>query len=343
MRDERIQLRFGHYKPLSNPGNGIAWGSNPSGELLREITDALSASIEYKDWKALGAWLPPTIRIFGCEEMSERALQDLESHLANAHDIELRLLNHSQDSSLFHDKRFRCFTRVSWVDDDTWQCAGVELELHLGARIEKRKWNVTAMDAYDSLIARGLDCILPTFLAQGTPLLFSAEANCFPASPGQTIHDYPVSPTKYRFLNSGGFMGRIDYLLQLMRDWKVPLCADNGIDQQWWAHLYLSGRTLIKLDHRCEVFQCLFMRQNDVKIRSGEIWNCVTRSNPCVVHANDWCGMDSVRDHILNGSRWPWYKRFTDVVALIESGSSSRAENGMECKEGPTPLMKSAA
>jgi hypothetical protein len=125
--------------------------------------------------------------------MPERALQDLESHLANAHDIELRLLNHSQDSSLFHDKRFRCFTRVSWIDDDTWQCGGVELELHLGARIEKRKWNLTAMDAYDSLIARGLDCILPTFRAQGTPLLLSAEANCFPASPGQTIHDYGLA------------------------------------------------------------------------------------------------------------------------------------------------------
>jgi hypothetical protein len=167
-------------------------------------------------------------------------------------------------------------------------------------------------DAFDSLMVSSLDSILQKFLALDTPLLFSAEVNCFPSSPGQKAEDYPEAPTKYRFLNAGGFIGRVDYLLQLMREWNAVNSADSGIDQQWWAHLYLSGTTQIKLDYFCEIFQCLFMCEDDLEVRSSVIRNRITGSCPCVIHGNGGASLGPAADFILGRTQ----RRWTRLVKL---------------------------
>ena len=168
------------------------------------------------------------------------------------------------------------------------------------------------------------------FRALDTPLLFSAEVNCFPSSPGQRVEDYPETATKYRFLNSGGFIGRIDHLLKTLREWHGLDSADSGLDQQWWAHLYLSRAAKIKLDHNCEIFQCLFMCENDLEVGPSGLRNRITGSSPCIVHGNGGAGFGPFADFILGRKRRPWMRlaaRTTDLFNFVaKSAASLRTE-----------------
>ena len=157
-------------------------------------------------------------------------------------------------------------------------------------------------DGYDSVIAANADCIIRRFLAFDTPLLFSAEATCYPSAPGQTENDYPGAPTKYRFFNAGGFVGRLDYLLEVMAKWEA--LSANINDQEWWAGVYLSGKTQIKLDHECNIFQCLHGCEDDVEFSPLGIQNRITGSVPCILHANGYARLGKLADHVLGLKNW---------------------------------------
>jgi hypothetical protein len=154
-------------------------------------------------------------------------------------------------------------------------------------------------DAYDSVLVAGIDRILERYLAIGTPILFSAEANCFPAAPGQRLTDYPPSPTRYRFLNAGGLIAHIPYLLQAMTALEVPEVADFQSDQGWWAGVYVRRKADIALDHQCQVFQCLHSARSDLAIQSPAFVNRLTGSTPCVIHGNGHSRIRPFADHLL--------------------------------------------
>jgi hypothetical protein len=183
-------------------------------------------------------------------------------------------------------------------------------------------------DAFDSVIVSNLACIMRKFLALDTPLLFSAEANCYPACLGQREDDYPISPTKYRFLNAGGFVGRADYLLKVMTEWHA-LNHDAYDDQQWWPKVYLSGKTQIKLDHGCDIFQCLHKCEDDVELSPSGIRNRIT--GPCIVHANGFAHLDPAADHVLGRTIWEaWLRRLVYLpVDFVETMIVGRGYAGI--------------
>jgi hypothetical protein len=111
-------------------------------------------------------------------------------------------------------------------------------------------------DAYDTIFLANQDEILEKFNAFNSPLVFSAEVNCWPSN--DLIPHYPVSNSCFKYLNSGGFIGVAGYLVELYR--KYPsFFVDfnpkfNGSNQYYWHNIYLQNVDKIKLDHDCRIF-----------------------------------------------------------------------------------------
>lgn len=156
---------------------------------------------------------------------------------------------------------------------------------------------VLLVDGFDTVFAAGLREIMRAYTAMKTPFLMSAETNCWPpVDPGPD--QYPPAPTRYRYVNSGGYICKIDYLIPLMTELGVTSLPDYRSDQQFWAGVYVWGRTEMRLDVYCRVFQCLWDAQGDLTF-GRKIINHTTRSTPCIIHGNGRTDMTGVKQFIL--------------------------------------------
>lgn len=135
-------------------------------------------------------------------------------------------------------------------------------------------------DSADTLAIAGETEILSKYEAIGRPgVLISGEKNCHPDAGLAPI--YPPSVTGWKYLNSGGWIGTRESVIQCL-SW----CASTGIvdDQRAWTHGYLSGAIPVKVDSGCVVFQTC-NRQAGELIRIGmRIRNNRTGTFPCVIH-----------------------------------------------------------
>lgn len=179
-----------------------------------------------------------------------------------------------------------------------WGGFGWRLKLLLQTLRERQgEWeHVLFIDGFDSVVTGDLDEILAKFRAIGSRLVFAAETNCWPGDPD--AEEYPASPFRYRFLNGGGFLGRVDYLIQVMDELEMAGLGNHAIDQQHWAKAFVSGRFDIKLDVGCEIFHCLFEARADL-VFEKRILNRSTRTRPAIFHGNGNTKYEDVTAHIL--------------------------------------------
>ena len=111
-------------------------------------------------------------------------------------------------------------------------------------------------DCYDSLMLADEDEILNKFYASGAELLFSAESNCWPDK--NLAEHYPEAGSRYRYLNSGGFIGRVGVIRDML---SVKLDDFSGnfqfSNQYLWTIRFFQFGKLIRLDTGCNLF-CTF-------------------------------------------------------------------------------------
>jgi hypothetical protein len=162
---------------------------------------------------------------------------------------------------------------------------------------------VLFVDGFDSLFMTGLGEILRAYRACDTPLLMAAEINCHPPE-GPRAGAYPAAPTHYRYLNSGGLIGRVDYLRALLARYNRPAFWRDDNDQGFWAHIFVSGETRLTLDHHCRVFQCQWIAEQDFALARWPPWrrrlrNRATRTRPCILHGNGFCDMTAFNRFVL--------------------------------------------
>ena len=168
---------------------------------------------------------------------------------------------------------------------------------------QKRKYDhVLLIDGFDSIFAASLGEIMRKYAAMKTRFLMSGETNCWPPF-GPSPEDYPSAPTRYRYVNSGGYIGRIDYLIQVMTEFDVAGMPDYQSDQHLWADVYVSGKTEMKLDHYCQIFQCLWDADGDLTY-GEKIYNHLTGSHPGIFHGNGRTDMTRVGQILLVDRSW---------------------------------------
>ncbi|SDG56288.1 hypothetical protein SAMN04487996_1205 [Dyadobacter soli] len=171
-------------------------------------------------------------------------------------------------------------------------------------------------DGYDTVFVTSEAEIIEKFSSRDVPVLFSAEINCFPYSAFSYLHK--PCPSKFRYLNSGGFIGRAGDILDLYQRFDAiedshRYLVDNNLrwsNQYRWMKMFLFTEGLIGLDTNCEIFQVFgtdlsvydkirkapseqeksMLRQNEICrilddfVIGDRIFNKQTGSHPCHLH-----------------------------------------------------------
>jgi hypothetical protein len=150
---------------------------------------------------------------------------------------------------------------------------------------------VLRADAFDTFFAGTAEEIESRFDMFGKPIVFSAEINYWPPECGVV---YPPAPTRFAYVNGGGFAGRVDALLEM-------LCAPDfwplqaNVDQWAYADYYVRHTDAIALDCSCDLWVSLFwMREynpppnveHSVQITDRRLRNDETNSWPLLCHGN---------------------------------------------------------
>lgn len=132
-------------------------------------------------------------------------------------------------------------------------------------------------DSFDAIIPHTKNIrVLPGVV------LFSAELFCWP---DPSIADqYPLSPTPFRYLNSGGFIGTVKKLRRILDSATIK---DTDDDQLFYTKAFLSKKYDIQLDVQCSIFQTLNGAENFVRIDdNSRLLNTVTNTRPLILHGN---------------------------------------------------------
>lgn len=134
---------------------------------------------------------------------------------------------------------------------------------------------VLFVDGYDVFFCDDLATISERFRGFNCDILFAAEKDCWPLA--NMASQFPMTPTPYKYLNSGVYMGKVRHLKTFFNE---TVIGDQD-DQLWMQEKFLSQRELnIQLDYEGYIFQC----NDDVSVRNGQIMNGMCC--PCIYHGN---------------------------------------------------------
>ena len=108
-------------------------------------------------------------------------------------------------------------------------------------------------DMYDTLLAGPPSEVVAKFKRYGAEVVFAAEA-----FPGFRASEFPESPHRWKYLNSGGMVASAKGLKTLFSRATAPtLLLERYVgDQDWFIDMYLNytDRSGITLDLNCELF-----------------------------------------------------------------------------------------
>ncbi|CAK9063651.1 unnamed protein product [Durusdinium trenchii] len=166
---------------------------------------------------------------------------------------------------------------------------------------------VMLLDAWDTVILGSVE-ELHQKMARLPPgwLLCGAERVCGPNHflVAQIEALFPDGHTPWRYPNSGGLVGPLEVMLELLHD--LVHDTENGLalpaeeNDQVRLHDFLIARAAqgrafpMRLDTDCEVFQCMYEEQPqwqvDLSGQKPRLRNQLTQSQPLVAHGNGHTG-----------------------------------------------------
>lgn len=134
---------------------------------------------------------------------------------------------------------------------------------------------VLFVDGYDVLFTDNIHSIKERFDGFDCDILFAAEKSCWPQP--TIAPQFPMTPTPYKYLNSGVYMGKVARLNHFFSE----VVANDQDDQLWMQKRFLGANGLnVKLDHEGYIFQC----DDEVSYDGQQISNGMCC--PCIYHGN---------------------------------------------------------
>ena len=149
-------------------------------------------------------------------------------------------------------------------------------------------------DAYDVLVIQHASLVLDRFLSFEADIVVNAEANQFPENQLDLKKLFDLQPSKWRYLNSGCFIGYV-WAVREMMDFISKSIPETGFDehhmdqllmQQFYAFEAAHRRVRMCLDTRTSIFAPLMMTEADFDLERYGVRNRATGHFPCVLHAN---------------------------------------------------------
>jgi hypothetical protein len=173
-------------------------------------------------------------------------------------------------------------------------------------------------DGYDAIFIADEKEILAKYHTLNSEIIFSSEINCYPYVTFSYLYNEKI---KFKYLNSGGYIGRVKDILYALNelekiDDKCPLGVDkifSWSNQFHWMKLQLYSKLPIKLDSECSIFQTFvndlsfkpnpdlnqFEKDKQINNEVNRVWsdfeivenrlkNIITDNNPCHLHFNGY-------------------------------------------------------
>jgi len=159
--------------------------------------------------------------------------------------------------------------------------------------------HVLYTDGFDALFLLREITIVTYYMTFGAPeWLLSAETNCWPYP--ERSGEYEVTDSPYPYLNAGGWMGRIDYLLV-----HAPVALkqlkytedDQGMITQAYLNGHLPGTVV---DNWARIF-CTANGPALEVTESKNVLNRTTGTYPAVIHFNGRSGGREEMWRAING------------------------------------------
>ncbi|KAM4772006.1 procollagen-lysine,2-oxoglutarate 5-dioxygenase 2 isoform 2-T2 [Rhinophrynus dorsalis] len=144
-------------------------------------------------------------------------------------------------------------------------------------------------DSYDVIFAGGPEEVLKKFQEANHKVVFAAEGLIWPDK--RLADKYPVVRSGKRFLNSGGFIGYVKNVNQIVQQWNLQ---DNDDDQLFYTKIYINPlqreRINITLDHKSKIFQNLNGAVDEVVLTfengKARAENSQYETFPVLIHGN---------------------------------------------------------
>ena len=140
---------------------------------------------------------------------------------------------------------------------------------------------VMFMDGYDTFFADDFMTILERFLDMNADIVFGAESECWPIK--ENAHLWPDTGTKYKYLNSGLYIGRAEAIHAFTTQANDQPSQND--DQLYCQLRFLDNKTKYKviLDYEAYIFQ---NHEPNIKFVNGQITNRETHCCGCIYHGN---------------------------------------------------------
>lgn len=156
---------------------------------------------------------------------------------------------------------------------------------------------VMFVDAYDVILFDNINNILKKFLEFNKPLVFSAELYCWPDGDVKQYYPKETISEKYRYVNSGTYMGYAKDLREMLNKFKEKnyncdtypnKINNNSDDQRCLTHYYLDNIDKIALDHKQKIWSiCAGTKREDYDItKYNYLYNKITKEKSSILHAN---------------------------------------------------------
>lgn len=171
--------------------------------------------------------------------------------------------------------------------DDGWRGWRSKITFYTEAVKKLGSKYVMFLDAADVIALAGPDEVIETYKELDHPWVYAAERNIWPRGSFKP-DDYPPSESRYRYLNSGAYIGDREYIIEIYRDWTNNWTANYDAfwsEQFWVAQNYMRDQDSIRLDTGCKLFQCMAGAWN-CEASPGRLYNPETDTYPLLVHFN---------------------------------------------------------
>lgn len=145
---------------------------------------------------------------------------------------------------------------------------------------------VLFIDAYDVIIMATKETIFQKFLAMKAPFVVSVERNCYPEPSMAFV--YPPSPTSFRYLNSGSYIGYVYAIQNILKELDF-MNNKYECDQNLMIRHFLQHPEYYKFDYFCELFIPLILVEEEdlsIDVKNGTVLCKETNTMPCIIHGN---------------------------------------------------------
>jgi len=169
------------------------------------------------------------------------------------------------------------------------------------------------VDAYDIIVYGDEKEIIRKYLRYEKEIVFGAELGCFPECliPLYENNQEKSFTTQYRYLNSGGYIGRVDSLKKMLTwrsDEEIEKICKQGTDQYFYNLFYLDQlgqkNKTICLDIHQSIFQNICKVDfSDFLFMEGRLYNRILKELPAFVHLNGFKSYNDTLVHTISDKK----------------------------------------